>query len=100
MIAYYYVLGMEPYTAHVRWYPAKDTHPNRNVEGTYLLHSLPDILNGEYHSYFSAFAEKCSKVCQKALKEIQQYFANDVKVLEAWETWSERYAPMTDDVTR
>ena len=91
--------GMEPYTAHVCWHPAKDSIENRSgVEGFYLLHSLPQVRPSEMHSKFTGFKEQSASTCLKALKEVQSYFRTQCEVLDAWATWYEQCAPKTDCV--
>jgi hypothetical protein len=95
---------MDPYTLHLRWYPAKDTyhkdslHPEREgIEGFYLLHSLPHI-DGKKPIPASAFAPLSAKKCFNCVAEIRTRMAMFPQTVAVWEAWYQRFAPHTDNV--
>lgn len=86
--------GLEPVTLHCRWYPAKDTDPNRmGIEGFYLLKKSPHWDKGFFPPV--PFPDSIRSDIDKCLTEVQRRYnnANDKEIRDEWKQWNEECAP-------
>jgi hypothetical protein len=86
--------GLEARTVFVRWFPDKDTIPERRgIEGFYILKNLPSSENNWNGFKPVPFVEEGVKQFEKAYNSAIQLWITNPSVLQWWETWYSTYAP-------
>jgi hypothetical protein len=92
-------IGLEPITVITCNYPAPNTFPDRpNIEGFYLLETLPHIRVCDSSSIPPMPLVAMSAECIKAtLKEVSETYHLKKHVVSWWNAWAAKYAPESDD---
>jgi hypothetical protein len=88
--------GLEATTLHCCWYPSRECDAERNVEGFYLLRSIPhsptDLPPFE-------FPDKVHESIAETMSEVRKTYDiyDDVDIRTSWDNWYNMWAPKTDD---
>lgn len=92
--------GLEAYTTIVKWYPDKETSPERPVEGFYILTGMPntECLPGSRRPWLppKPFEEGSKQEIAETIVAVRCHFTRDSskhQQRQLWEDWIRDFAP-------
>ena len=92
--------GLEPRTVLSQWYPTPDLYPDRSVEGTYLLNTVPYLDRCALYMAPKALVKDCHIELDDLKGRINTHYTRDLKSLQDWNDWFKLHAPIDDDVNK
>jgi hypothetical protein len=89
--------GLEPKTVLSQWYPTKDLYPDRNVEGMYLLTSVPFLPALQLNLPPKALVEGCAGAMDALERDILTHYPIIHPDREQWSKWFRTNKPAQMD---
>ena len=85
--------GLEPETLYCCWYPAKDTIPNRDIEGFYLMTKMPK----DEGMIPAEFPEDSFAQIAATLREVRKTYSAHSDERNQWDSWQRDHCPKQDE---